>query len=212
MAPRLRDRRAIGMRTLAMSSLAAASLVAAVPGGAAAPNARITDAKDGFSLVLPAGWTKVSLSKSDIGSIGRTAQNYAGLKSLLTQQATSAAAKGLKFFAVAPGQVNGQFVPNINVGLFTSSGSLKALQSDIKTIWNHAGAKGLQTKQVHLAFGKAVEGTYELISTTTSPSIWETQVYAPHKGHVYITTFSATTKPAVELTAAVVMATWKFTR
>jgi hypothetical protein len=210
MRQRTRDRRAIILSTVAAASLAVGMLVAAGPAGAA--SARITDARDGFSLVLPQGWTQVSLSKSDIGTISKTSQNYAQLQPLLTQQAASAAAKGLKFFAVAPGQANGQFVPNINVGLFRGSGSLGALQGDINSIWSKAGAKGLKVKQVHLNFGKAVEGTYELVSKTTSPSIWETQVYSPHKGQVYIATFSATTQPAVELTAAVVMSTWKFTR
>ncbi len=210
MRQRTRDRRAISLSTVVAASLALGLFVAAGPAGAA--NSRITDAKDGFSLVLPQGWTQVSLSKSDIGTIGASAKNYASLQPLLTQQATSAAAKGLKFFAVAPGQINGQFVPNINVGLFKDSGSLGALQTDINSIWSKAGAKGLKIKQVRLTYGKAVEGTYELVSKTSSPSIWETQVYSPHKGQVYIATFSATTQPAVELTAAVVMSTWKFTR
>jgi len=209
MAQPHRERRALGACVLGLTALALAAATATTPAGAA--QSRITDAKDGFSLILPKGWNQVSLRKSNIGTLDKSAADYAALKPLLTQQAASAAAKGLKFFAVAPGQANGQFVPNINVGLFKSNGTLRALQSDVNSIWTKAGAAGLKTKQVRLTFGKAVEGTYELVSKTSAPSIWETQVYAPHKGHVYIATFSATTQPAVELTAAVVMATWKFT-
>jgi hypothetical protein len=201
------------LSTLSAGLLAGVSVLAALP-AAGASGHRINESKYGFSLVLPAGWNQVSLTGSDLGSIIGSGKSYANLKSVLTSEATSAASKGLKFFAVSP-QGDGSFVPNINVGIFKGSGSLSSLNAQVKATWTQAGAKHLSTKVVHLSFGSAVQGTYELVSATSpssTPPVWETQVYSPHKGQVFITTFSASTKPAVQLTAAVVMSNWRFTK
>ena len=199
---------------LAAAALAAAvttaSLATAVPAGASSQH-RITVAKSGFSLVLPSGWNQVSLSSSDLGTVLGSAKAYGNLKAELTTQATNAAAKGLKFFAVSAPGAPGDFVPNINVGYFSDSGSLSALDGQIKSIWAKAGAKELVTKNVHLVPGKAVEGTYELVAASSGTTVWETQVYVPHNQLVYIATFSAGSKLAVELTAAAVMKTFHFT-
>jgi hypothetical protein len=192
------------------AALGLSALVASTPAGASTQH-RITVAKSGFSLILPNGWNQVSLNPADIGAVLGKGTAYGNLKSELTSQATSAAAKGLKFFAVSPPGAAGDFVPDINVGIFKGSGSLASLDSEIKIIWAQAGAKNLVTKTVHIAPGAAVEGTYELVAKSTNAIVWETQVYVPHKGQVYISTFSAGSKPAVELTAAAVMKTFRFT-
>lgn len=192
------------------AALSVAALMPATSAGAA--QKRITMAKSGFSLVLPDGWSQISLSSKDLGAVIGSSKAYGNLKSELTSQATSAASKGLKFFAVSAPGAPGDFVPDINVGIFKGSGSLASLDTEIKVIWAQAGAKDLVTKTVHLAPGAAVEGTYELVAKSTNSIVWETQVYVPHKGQVYISTFSAGSKPAVELTAAAVMKTFRFTR
>ncbi len=196
------------------AALAASTLLTAAAAGAAGPaepGHRVNVTKYGFSLVLPPGWNQVNLTGSQVGSIVGSARGYANLKTVLTQQAENASVKGLRFYAVATDQANGTFVPVMNVGIFKGSGTQAVLNPEIKGFLSEEGAKSVQVKNVSLRFGKAVEGTYELVPTSSSsPTVWETQVYAAHNGQIYVATFSALTKPAVELTAAVVMASWRF--
>jgi hypothetical protein len=189
-------------------------MVAAGPADAAAAKGhRVNQPKYGFSLVLPPGWNQITLTGSDVGSIVGSARDYANVKSILTSQAENAAVKGLKFYAVAVSQQNGDFLPVINVGIFKGSGSLAVLNPEVKGFLSEEGAKSVKIKNVNLKFGKAVEGIYKLVSNSgTSPAVWETQVYASHNGQIYVATFSALTKPAVELTAAVVMDSWRFVK
>jgi hypothetical protein len=205
-----RRHRGLGYCGVLALALSVGSLVAALPAGATSQS-RISVPKFGFSLILPDGWSQISLKSSNIGTVIGSSKSYGNLKQLLTTQATEAASKGLKFFAVSAPGAAGSFVPNINVGLFKSSSSLSALKGEVKATWARAGAKNLTTKIVRLAPGSAVEGTYELVGHSTTPTVWETQVYTPHKGEVYIATFSAGTQLAVELNAASVMKTFHFT-
>jgi hypothetical protein len=210
-----RRRRDTRLACLVTGWLAASSAVAGVAAGGAgaatAPGHRVTVTKGGFSLVLPAGWNQVSLSGSNVGTLIGVPNVAPSIQSALTTQAKYDAAKNLKFFAVPLSQLNGTFLPVINVGSFVGSGSRAVLDPEIRGFISEASASNVKIKNVHLRLGKAVEGTYELFanSTTTLP-VWETQVYAPHAGRVYVATFSALTEPAVELTAAVVMDSWRF--
>jgi hypothetical protein len=183
--------------------------VATVPAAANPPGHRVNDAKDGFSLVLPPGWNQVSLSGPNVGSLIGVTNVPSVIQTELTTEAKKDAAT--KFFAVALSQLNGSFLPVIIVGSFKGSGSRAILDPEIKGFISESGGTNAKVKNVHLPFGQAVEGTYELFAnSTTSPPVFETQVFAPHGGRIYDATFSALTEPAVELTAAVVMDSWRF--
>ena len=192
--------------------MAASSVLGALP-AAAAGGHRVTDAKDGFSLVLPPGWNQVTLSGPHAGTLVGVPKVDANIKAVLTTEAKNAASKGLKFYAVALSQLNGSFLPVINVGSFAGAGTRAVLDPEIRGFLSEAGASNVRIQNVRLRLGKAVEGTYELVSKSpSSPPVWETQVYAPHAGRVYVATFSALTQPAEELMAAVVMESWRFTK
>jgi hypothetical protein len=211
-------RRRRGRRALLVTGwLAAGSLVAALPAvgpasGAATPGHRVNDNKDGFSLVLPPGWNQVSLSGPTLGSLIGVSNLDPNIKAALTSEAKNDASRNLKLYAVALSQLNGTFLPTIVVGTFKGSGSRAVLDPEVKGFFTEEGASQVKITNVRLPFGKAVEGTYLLTSSSSASfPVWETQVYAPHAGKVYVATFSALTQPACELTAAVVMGSWRFT-
>jgi hypothetical protein len=197
--------------SMVVGLLAAALALTALPAGATGGH-RVTDSKDGFLLVLPPGWNQIALTGSKVGSLLGAGPEDPSIKAILAPQAQSAAAKGLKFYAVALSQLNGTFLPVINVGIFKGSGSKKILDPEVKGFAAEAGGSSITVKNVTLRLGPAVETTYVLVSKSGSPAVWETQVYAPHSGKIYVATFSALTQPAVELTAAVVMGSWRFTK
>jgi hypothetical protein len=204
-------RRRIAPLVLIVAGLAATTSV--LPAAANAPGHRVADAKDGFSLVLPPGWNQVSLSGSTVGNLIGVSNVDPAIKAALTQQAQSDVARNLKFFAVALTQLNGTFLPAIIVGTFIQPPKHPDLKTEMKGFFSVEHASQVKIKNVHLRLGKAVEGTYLLTSNSAgSLPDWETQVYALHAGRVYVATFSALTQPAVELTAAVVMDSWRFTK
>ena len=205
-----RTRRAACGGVLAACLMASAVLVA-VPASATTGGHRIAVKSYGFSVILPPGWYQLALTGPNAGSLLGGAPNYDAFKASLVSEANSAAAKSLKFYAVALSQANGMFLPIMNVGRFKGSGSQAILDVEVKGYLAEEGAQSGTVKNVTLRPGKAVEATYELL-TPSAPPIWETQVYAPHGRFVYVATFSALTKPAVELTAAVVMYDWRFTK
>jgi hypothetical protein len=211
-------RRRMGPLALMVAGMAATtSVLTAIPvvpaAATATPGHRVADAKDGFSLVLPPGWNQVSLSGSTVGNLIGVSNVDPAIKSALATQAQSDVARNLKFFAVALTQLNGTFLPAIIVGTFIQPAKHPDLKTEMKGFFSVEHASQVKIKNVHLHLGKAVEGTYLLTSNSSgSLPVWETQVYALHAGRVYVATFSALTQPAVELTAAVVMDSWRFTK
>jgi hypothetical protein len=191
-------------------SLVVALTTSALSASAASGN-RATNAQYGYTFVLPKGWNEVSLSSSDVGALlGGAAKLNAGLKQALTSQVQSAAAKGLKTFAVRASQESGGFFANINVGVFAGTASNADLGLQVKIQLTSAGAKSVTTKTVHFPLGSAIEATYTLALTSSGQTVYGTQVYAGHGGSTYIVTFSAVNKSLETRAATTVMPTWRF--
>jgi hypothetical protein len=197
---------------VALTGMAAAlALTTSVLPASAASGNRVTNAKYGYTFVLPKGWNEVSLSHSDVGKLlGGAAKLNAGLKQALTSQVQSAAAKGLKTFAVRAVQESGGFFANINVGVFAGSASNSDIGVQVKGQLISAGANNVTTNGVQFPFGSAVEATYTLALTSTGQTVYGTQVYASHAGSIYIVTFSAVEQPVETKAATTVMPTWRF--
>jgi hypothetical protein len=186
--------------------------LATLPASAAAAN-RVTNAKYGYTIVLPKSWNEVSLNSQDLGAIlGDASKISPTFKQDMTAQVQSAAAKGLKTFATSSIPEDGAFFPNVNVGVFPGSASLGEMDAQVKIQLTAAGAKHVKTKMVHFKFGRAVEGTYSLAVASSGKNVYGTQVYVSHGGNIYITTFSAIDQAVESKAAATVMPTWRFTK
>jgi len=181
----------------------------ALPAAAAGP--RVTDAQDGFSLILPAQWHQVSLSGSDVGALlGNAAQDDKSIDQTAIQQALNGAKKGLKFFAFSSTpEDNGTFFPNMNVGVYQGSASTSLLDAQAKIELNQIGAHSIRVRQVSFPSGRAVEATYTL-PLNASTTVYGTQVYNEHGGSVFISTFTAGEKSVETKAAATVMPSWRF--
>lgn len=189
------------------------SAIAAGPVAAAGRNGsqRVTDSKDGFSLVLPSTWTQVSLSGSDIGAIIGSASKVASLNQTALSDAEGAAKQGLKFFALSSqSEDGGAFDPNVNVGVYQGTTSTSLLDAQIKLQLAELGAKQVATRKVHFPIGTVIEGSYSVPSQSIG-KLYGTQVYAMHNGRTYIITFSTADPSYLAETVATIMPTWRFT-
>ena len=194
------------------ASLAGAALVATAPPGAAA-GSRVTDAPDGFSLILPGRWHEVALSGSDIGALlGNAAKDDKAIDQAAVQQALNEEKKGLKFFAFSSTpEDNGNFFPNMNVGIYQGSAPASLLDAQAKIELTQIGAHAIRVTQVSYPSGRAVEATYTIALNPTT-TLYGTQVYTEHAGSVYIATFTAGEKAVEARAAATVMPSWRFTK
>jgi hypothetical protein len=190
----------------------AAVVLVVAPAASASPGQRVTDAKDGFSLVLPPGWSEVSLNSSDIGAmLGNASKAGLKLNQAAISDAQGAAKQGLKFFAISSAIENGgAFYPNVNVGVYPGTLSQSLLDAQVKLELTQVGAKQIHTRVVHFPFGSAVEGTYALLST--QGTLHGAQIYVSHGGNTYIVTFSAADPGYLTKSVTKVMPTWRFTR
>ncbi len=146
------------------------------------------------------------MSGDDVGAlIGSASKVDPTIKASLSAQAESYAKKGLKFFAVGPGDE-----ANVNIGIFDTALPIAQLQVQVKLALGSIGGKNIHIKKTHFSFGSAVTGTYT-VPLATGSSVYGTQVYASHGGRTYIVTFSGG-KKSVEAAASVsMMRTWQFT-
>jgi hypothetical protein len=177
----------------------------------AAPGQRVTDAKDGFSVVLPPGWAQVSLNSGDLGAIlGSAGKDGLKLNSSLMSQIQSQAGTHIKFFAVSSAlEDGGAFDPNMNVVVYPGTESLSLLSAQTKIGFASAGAKGVTTRRIHLARGPALLTTY-WIPSTQGTAVYGTQVDSTHHGKTYIVSFSDETPSGSRRSESTMMSSWTY--
>ncbi len=185
------------MLALGCSSIA----LGALPGASSASSStgtKIVMSKYGFSVTLPSGWQRVTLTNAGIHKI---AQYLNRVNPALEQQFVSNAAtvRNVQLYAVGPAQASS--LPNLNVivqspqGLPSGNSFLTQIQPVMKSELQQAGLKDVTISIVHLPFGSAVEGQYAL--SATGPTV--TQFYISHGGRLYILSLSpASVLPQIE--------------
>jgi hypothetical protein len=154
-----------------------------------AGSTKLVLAKYGFSVSLPPGWQKVTLTRAGINKI---AKNLHRVDPTFYQQFVNneASVRHLQLYAIGPPQ--GASLPNVNVlvqspqGLPSGKAFLTQVQPVMKSDLQQAGVKNATFSVVHLPFGPAVQGVYTLPGTSTTV----TQLYISHKGHLYIVSMS----------------------
>lgn len=145
--------------------------------------------KYGFSVTLPSGWQKVTLTQ---GGIDKIAKYISKADPTLGQQFVSneATVRHLQLYAIGPPE--GASLPNMNVlvqspqGLPSGQSFLTQGQPVMKSELEQAGLKNVAITVVHLPFGSALQGVYSLPGTSAQV----TQYYISHKGRLYIITMS----------------------
>jgi len=198
-------------RWLRRCLVATATIVGAsvASSASAASGQRVTDAKDGFSIVLPPGWAQVSLSGGDVGAlIGNSGLK---LNSSLLSEVQSAASKGIKLFAVSSAVENGGFTPNMNVVVVHATESPSLLSAEAKIGLTQAGARGVTTRRIKLTTGPAVLVTYSIPPTgANAAAVYGTQVYVTHHGMTYILSFTDATRSGSKRSESMMMSTWRY--
>jgi hypothetical protein len=204
-------RSTLNLRTIGFSLLIgtcmALSTAVLTPGSAgASTGSRISDPQYGMSFTLPNEWNQVSLDGSDVGALlGTASKEDPSLNAALTAEATSFAEKGLKFFAVSPGDA-----ANVNVGIFKGAAvPVGQLDAEVKLTIASFGGKNIHAKEIHHSYGWTVAGTYTL--PLANGTVYGTQVYASHDGRTYVVTFSGRAKSLEAGAASSMMRSWRFT-
>ena len=170
----------VGGMPVAWSSASAAS-----SGG----GTKVVLTKYGFSVTLPSGWKKVTLTKAGIDRMAKYIDKAdPSLGQLFTQN--EATARHLQLYAIGP--LGGSSLPNMNVlvqspqGLPSGNSFVSQAQGVMKGELQQEGFKNVAVTVAHLPFGTAVEGQYSLPGTGATV----TQFYMSRKGHLYIVTVS----------------------
>lgn len=154
--------------------------------------------KYGFSVALPSGWQKVTLTQAGIDKI---AKYLKGASPTIYQQfvGNEATARHLQLYAIGP--LEGASLPNLNVlvqspqGLPSGKSFLTQAQPVMKSELQQAGLKDVTISVVHPPFGSALQAVYTLPGT----SVTVTQLYISHRGHLYIVSMSpASVAPQIE--------------
>jgi hypothetical protein len=154
--------------------------------------------KYGFSVTLPSGWQKVTLTQAGINKIAKyvSKTDPALGHEFVNNEAT---VRHLQLYAIGPPQ--GGSLPNLNVlvqspqGLPSGKAFLTQGQPVLKSQLEQAGLKNVVISVVHLPFGSALEGTYTLPGISAPV----TQYYVSHNGRLYIITMSpASVVPQIE--------------
>jgi hypothetical protein len=168
-------------------ALCATPMAASASASSKGPTVVLT--KYGFSVMLPSGWQKVTLTQAGIDKI---AKYLKGANPTFYQQFVNneATARHLQLYAIGP--LEGASLPNLNVivqspqGLPSGKSFLTQVQPVMKSELQQAGLKNVTISVVHPPFGSALQAVYTLPST----SVTVTQLYMSHKGHLYIISMS----------------------
>ena len=186
---------------VAVVTLIAASssmiLTFASPGSSSASSppstSRIVLAKYGFSVSLPPGWRRVTLTQSGINSIVRYVdQSNPALGSQMSSPSERAQLRKLQLFAVGPPEDN--ILPNLSVivrspqGLPSGPSFLSQAQPDMQSNLQSEGFTNATTTIVQLPLGGAVKGQYSPPSspTTTFTQLWISHGLAPLHSHILV--------------------------
>jgi hypothetical protein len=154
-----------------------------------APGHTVVLNKYGFSVRLPSGWRKVTLTQAGINKIAkiiRRADPTLG-QYFISNEATI---RRLQLYAI--GQPQGASLPNMNVnvqspqGLPSGKSFLTQVQPTLKSGLQQQGIKNVSVSVVNLPFGSAIQAVYAVPGTSTTV----TQLYISHGGHLYIVSMS----------------------
>jgi hypothetical protein len=200
----------VGLFLVVSATIVGASLAASA---SASSGQRITDAKDGFSIVLPPGWGQVSLNGNDLGAVfGNAAKSGIKVNSSLLSEAKNAAAAHMKFIAVSSAvEDGGEFSPNMNVVVVPGTESTSLLSAQAKIGLTQLGARGVTTRHIQLGTGPALLATYSIPSTQAgATAINGAQVYAAHHGKTYIVSFTDATRSGSMHSESVMMSSWRY--
>ena len=191
---------ALGGSAIVACAVPVATASATATSSTSSKPTKVVLTKYGFSVTLPSGWQRVSLTNAGINKMAKYLDR---VDPALGQQFTNneSTARQLQLYAIGPPQAN--FLPNLNVlvqspqDLPTGQSFVSQAQPIMKTELQQEGFKNVTTSVVHLRLGPAVEGQYSL---PNSPAPI-TQLYISHRGHLYIVTMSpASVVPQIEST------------
>jgi len=150
--------------------------------------------KYGFSVTLPSGWQRVTLTQASIDKLARYLKSRSASPTFYQQFVNNeAAARHLQLFAIGP--LEGASLPNLNVlvqspqGLPSGESFLTQAQPVMKSELQQAGLKNVTISVVHLPFGPALQGVYSL-PLQGGTSVTLTQLYISHGGHLFIVSMS----------------------
>jgi hypothetical protein len=212
-------------RKIVRCSTALAAIGATLAGwsgmAGAANGPRIDSPKYGFAFVLPPGWRSIPVT----GNYDRTllklvTKNYPQLAKKLGTQVQQAAKHGTKVFAIGP--VSATFTPNVNIIVSSGAGAppgnafADAVGPEAKQQLTAIGATDIKVTTEHSRLGETAQSSYSLpagVLTTSAPTSATAgyQIYALHKGKVYIVTISAASALSTDATAKVIKGSWKWT-
>ena len=164
-------------------ALVAVLLVLGDASAGASSGVVIKEPQYGFSLTLPVNWKQVPLNGNDVTALlNAETHDDPALTNALNSEVTSAAAEGMKVFAIGP--VAGSTVPNLNVivtssaGVPTGSAFAPVAVAEAKIELTQVGASHLKTSIVEDRLGTSARATYELILKNAAPRIWRSVLRA----------------------------------
>jgi hypothetical protein len=196
-----------------MAALAAGLLVVGEAGAGASSAVTIREPQYGFSFSLPANWKQVPLDGSDVTALLNSAtHDDPSLANALDSEVTSAAAKGIKVFAVGP--VVGSSVPNVNVIVSSSAGSptgrafAQAAVAQAKIEFAELRASQVKTSIVKNRLGTAAKVTYALHAQSATE--FGEQFYVSHGPNVEIVTITTSSGATTQSTAQTVVKNWRW--
>jgi hypothetical protein len=142
--------------------------VAAEPGPSLATEGRIVDTANGYAVTLPDGWVRLDLSGEDVDQFLQSGVDAMAPEAAeaFKEQVRSAAASGIKLFAIDQNGITPEFVTNANVLVIPTGGvSLDLIESTVvsqleTTLPNINGE--IETERVTLPSGEALHISYVL--------------------------------------------------
>ncbi|MGB9111309.1 MAG: hypothetical protein WCF24_01110 [Acidimicrobiales bacterium] len=211
-------RRTAPWRCLPGSGVLALALLATVgfvPAAGASAGVTVTEKQFGFSFSLPSRWVHVPLDSQDIGTILKEATKAdPSLTNVLDAQVEQATKQGLKVFAVGP--VADGYLPNLTVGVISSTGELTAsafiaeAAVQVKVLLAEAHAQHVVTSTAHLALGDALEVSCAFRLKTSNRSAEEVQLYIEHQSHVDVVTFTSLSQSEDQSLVRSVTNSWRW--
>jgi len=202
-------------RRLASVISLGALLALATTSVATGADAKVTDTKDGFSLTLASGWTKIPLTGTlSKALLAKATGGNTTLEKSITTEVKSAASDGVKVFVIGP--VNKSFAANFNVGVESSSGAptgaafVGAVESQERSQLAQAGIGDVHIHSATLPLGKVVEVSYALPKSVAGVPASGLQVVYEHTTHVYFLTITSLNAAADVHTLTWISSKWRW--